>query len=117
MATLDRDREELLRRLAINDEGAVASVLDRPIDEAASPLDPKTHALVRLAGLIALSASTASYQWGVDRALVAGATAEEIVGVLAALAPVVGVVGVSRAAPELSIALGVEVDPTPGGAR
>ena len=111
MAPLDRAREELLRRLAINDEIAVEAAVQAPLGDDASSLDPKTDALVRLAGVIALASSPASYQWGVARALAAGASEDEIVGVLASLAPVVGVVSVNRAAPELSVALGVELNP------
>jgi 4-carboxymuconolactone decarboxylase len=110
MAPVDRDREEFLRRLALNDEGAVESVLKKPIDDEVSRLDPKTEALIRLAGLISLASSPASYQWGVARALAAGASEDEIVGVLTTLGPVVGVVGVNRAAAELSLALGVDLD-------
>jgi alkylhydroperoxidase/carboxymuconolactone decarboxylase family protein YurZ len=48
-------------------------------------------------------------------ALAAGATDEEIVGVLAAVAPVVGSARVNAAAPALGRALGYEVDILPSG--
>jgi 4-carboxymuconolactone decarboxylase len=116
MAPLDRARGQLLRRLAINDEAAVEAAVHAPLGDDASSLDPKTDALVRLAGVIALASSPVSYQWGVARALAAGASDDEIIGVLASLVPVVGLVSVHRAAPELSIALGVELNP-PGSDR
>jgi len=53
----------------------------------ASGLDPKSCALVRLGALVALDAGCVSYQWGVQWALAAGATADEIVGTLMAVAP------------------------------
>ena len=76
-------------------------------------LDDKTRALVRLAGLIALEAAPASYQWGVASAVAAGATDEEIVGVLVAVAPVVGMARAGSAAPELALAVGCDLEQWP----
>ena len=53
-------------------------------------IDPRTTALVRLAGLVALQSSPQAYEWCVAAALSAGSSEEEVVAVLAALAPVVG---------------------------
>lgn len=103
--------EELLRRLALNDEGVLGSLLGAPLADAdARGLDAKTTALVRLAGLVALEASSASYQWCIAIALAAGATDEEVVAVLAALAPIVGIARVSSAAPEVALAIGCDLD-------
>ena len=65
-----------------------------------SSLDPKTHAVARLGALIALDAAPASYQWNTSVALAAGVTEDEIVGVLVAVAPVVGVAKAVSAAQE-----------------
>jgi alkylhydroperoxidase/carboxymuconolactone decarboxylase family protein YurZ len=46
----------------------------------------------------------------VSTALDAGATVEEVVGVLIALAPIVGVSRVNRAAADVAVALGIEID-------
>jgi alkylhydroperoxidase/carboxymuconolactone decarboxylase family protein YurZ len=73
-------------------------------------LDPKACALVRLGALLALDAGCASYQWGVQWALAAGATADEIVGTLMAVAPIIGVTRVVAAAPGFALALGYDVD-------
>lgn len=105
------EQADLLRRLALNDEGAVESVLGTTIGHTeCSALDAKTQALVRLAGLIALESAPASYQWSVATALAAGATDDEIVGVLVALAPIVGVARMNSAAPELALAIGDDLD-------
>jgi hypothetical protein len=56
--------EETLRRLALHDEGCIQSVLGIRLDnDEAGGLDPKTHALVRLGGLMALGGSCVSYHW------------------------------------------------------
>jgi len=79
----------------------------------ASGLDARTFALVKIATLIALDAPPASYAWQVTGAIDAGVTAEEILGVLRAVAPQVGAPRVVAAAPELMLALGLSL---PNGA-
>jgi alkylhydroperoxidase/carboxymuconolactone decarboxylase family protein YurZ len=84
----------------------------------ASELDPKTHALVRLAAALAIDAAPSSYQSNVEVALASGASIDEIVGTLIAVAPTVGLARVVSAAPELALALGYDVDAaleTPNG--
>ena len=105
------EQKDLLRKLALNDEGAVETVVGATL-RFVEPhgLDAKAHALVRLAALIALESSPASYQWCVATAQAAGATDEEIIGVLVALAPVVGQARVCSAAPDLALAVGYEID-------
>ncbi len=70
-----------------------------------SGLDPRTHALVRLASLITLGAPSASYAWQVSMARESGATAGDIAGVLVAVAPTAGLPRVVAAAPEIKAAL------------
>ena len=103
--------KETLRRLALNDERFVESVLGMRRDTVeVSSLDPKTHALVRLGASLALDAAPSSYQSNVELALAAGASFDEIVGILIAVAPTVGLARVVSAAPELALALGYDVD-------
>ena len=45
-----------------------------------------------------------------DRAIEAGATEEEIVGVLVAVAPAVGLARVVSTAPRLALAIGYDID-------
>ena len=71
--------EETLRKLTVRDDRYVAAVLgDGEENAAASGLDARTYALVRVAALVALDASAASYQRVVCDAYAAGATADEI---------------------------------------
>jgi alkylhydroperoxidase/carboxymuconolactone decarboxylase family protein YurZ len=113
---VDERHEELLRRLALNDESTVESLLRLPVsDPADSGLDPRTRALVRLAGLVALQSSDASIGWGVTAAYAAGATDEEIVGVLVSVGPVVGLARVNAAAFALAAAMDCDLD-LPGDA-
>ena len=108
---MSADHEERLRRLALHDYHLIRSMLTiHPRHVEASGLDPKSSALVRLGALVTLDAASVSYQWGVQWALAAGATADEIVGTLMAVAPITGVARVVAAAPELALALGYDLD-------
>ncbi len=103
--------KETLRSLALNDERFVESVLGMRRDTVeVSRLDPKTHALVRLGASLAVDGAPSSYQSNVELALVAGASADEIVGLLIAVAPTVGLARVVSVAPELALALGYDLD-------
>ena len=105
------DYRETLRRLALNDEYFVESVLGMGHDTVeVSRLDQKTHALVRLGASLAIDAAPSSYQANVEVALAAGACIDEIVGTLIAVAPTVGLTRVVSAAPELALALGYDVE-------
>ena len=104
------DHEETLRKLAISDDAYFDGILgnDRK-NLAESCLDEKTHALVRLAGLIAIDAAPPSYMWTVESAFAYGATNDEIVGTLIAVVPAIGSCRAVSAAPKLSLALGYDV--------
>ena len=101
--------EELLRRLALNDEQSVGMVLaSGTVPEADPVLVPKVDLLVRLGALVAVGAATASLRRTVQLALAAGATETEIVGVLVAVAPTVGLARVVATAPKLATAIGYD---------
>ena len=103
--------QERLRSIALSDDRFVASVLGMGQDTIEiSRLNAKTHALVRLAALLAVGAAQSSYNESVERALASGASLDEIVGLLIAIAPTVGLGRVVSAAPELGLALGYDVD-------
>ena len=103
--------EERLRRLALQDDRLMRKMLAiDPGHVGASGLDPKACALIRLGALVTLGAPWVSFQWGVEWALAAGATADEIVGALMAVAPITGVANVVAAAPEFALALGYDLD-------
>lgn len=72
-----------------------------------SGLDARAHALVRVAALVALGAPPACYASEVPAALDAGATPEDVLGVLIAVAPQVGMPRAVAAARGLMPAVGV----------
>jgi 4-carboxymuconolactone decarboxylase len=103
--------EDRLRILALSDEGFIRSVLGiEQYTAEVSRLDPKAHALVRLGALLAMDSAPSSYQAIVEAALAAGATHDEVVGTVIAVAPTVGLARVVSAAPELALALGYDVE-------
>lgn len=73
-------------------------------------LTPKLELLVRLGALVALGAGTTSLRSAVQRARGAGATENEIVGVLVAVAPAVGLARVVSTAPRLASAIGYRIE-------
>jgi 4-carboxymuconolactone decarboxylase len=100
---------ELLRRMAVNDarlgeECLGGGCVDFP------GLDAKTLELVRLAALVAVGGAVPSYGAQADAAVSAGATAAEIVDVLVAVVPIVGLPCAVAAAPKLALALGYDTD-------
>jgi 4-carboxymuconolactone decarboxylase len=100
-----------LRRLALNDEGAVAHALEigrSGIDD--SPLDERTFALVRLGALLCSGAARESLRWAAELAQAQGATEDQIVAVLEAVAPVAGLARIVEVAPDLAIAIGYDIE-------
>ncbi|HWI00707.1 MAG TPA: carboxymuconolactone decarboxylase family protein [Propionibacteriaceae bacterium] len=107
------DYTDLLRRLSLHDQRVVAEVFCGAGPPSVRPdpiLDPRTQALVRLAALVAVGGAVPSYGAQADAAVDAGATTAEIVEVLVAVIPVVGLPSVVAAAPKLALALGHDVD-------
>jgi 4-carboxymuconolactone decarboxylase len=107
--------EDLLRRLAANDESSVRRVLALSpaagaTDSLNAALSPRVRMLVRLAALVALDASTTSLRWAVEHAAVAGADDDEIVAVLMSVGAEVGLPRVISTAPRLALAIGHEID-------
>lgn len=82
----------------------------RELGREKSGLDGRTYSLVKIACLIALDAPPASYGWQIANALEEGASPEDILGVLKAVAPQVGGPRVVAAAPEIMLALGLSLD-------
>lgn len=109
--------ELLLRRLALGDLEMLRSVLvlfpagtralGGPSDRA---LPPATAALVHLAGLLAAGGSTTSLRCAVELASSAGARDEEIIEVLATVAPTMGSAKVVAAARRLALAIGYDLE-------
>jgi alkylhydroperoxidase/carboxymuconolactone decarboxylase family protein YurZ len=103
--------EDLLRRLAFNDEKVLGMVLTRRVsDDREGELNPKVELLVRLGALLAVGATTPSLREAVDQAVAAGATPSEIVGVLVSVGPAIGVAGLVACAPRLAMAIGYDLE-------
>jgi len=99
---------DALSGLAVGDVDVLSQAAGfREAEQKDSSLDPASFGLVKIAALIALDAPPASYLWQVTAALEAGATPAQILGVLRAVAPQVGVPKVVAAAPEIMLALGL----------
>jgi 4-carboxymuconolactone decarboxylase len=102
--------QEILRRLAMIDEGFVKDEVELRIDPAqASALDPRTAALLQVGVCVAIGSPAVCLEWSAGRALAAGASEDEIVGVLLAIAPVAGLGRVVCAAPDVATALGYDI--------
>jgi 4-carboxymuconolactone decarboxylase len=76
----------------------------------ASSLDPETLMLVRIAALVAVDAPSVSYLLNLGAASELGVDAEQIRGVLAAIAPVVGTARVAAATGKIVDALEVAIE-------
>ena len=100
----------MLRRLALRDDRYIDAVLSEEYANVTlAGMDPRSHALARVAALIAMDAAPPSYMNAVEAGLDAGASPEEIVGTLIAVLPIVGVARVVAAAPNLALAFGYDV--------
>jgi len=104
------DYKEHLRRLALHDDRIFEELAGSASSFAPKVTDRRTDALVRVAATIALDAAPSSFQHAVAHALAEGATREEIVGVLEAVAPVTGATCVVSCAPKVALALGYDVE-------
>jgi alkylhydroperoxidase/carboxymuconolactone decarboxylase family protein YurZ len=76
----------------------------------ASSLDPETLVLVRIAALVAVDAPPFSYLMNLGPASQVGIDADQIRGVLAAVAPIVGTARVASATGKIVDALNVAIE-------
>ena len=108
MAAVEPSTHAALSALSTGDASALATMIGiREEYQAGTGLDSRTFALVKIAALIAIESPPASYAWQIANALEEGATPEDILGVLRAVAPQVGGPRVVSAAPEIMLALGL----------
>ena len=109
-ADIDNATRDALAGLTVGDLEFLEELLERrEAEQQKTGLDARTFALVKVAALVALDAPPASYLWQVANALDAGATPADLLGVLRAVAPQVGGPRVVAAAPEIMVALGLEL--------
>ena len=108
MATVAPETQDALQGISAGDLDFLETAVGlREAQLENTGLDARTFALVKIAALIALDAPPASYAWQVANALEDGASPEDILGVLRAVAPQVGGPRVVAAAPELILSLGL----------
>jgi 4-carboxymuconolactone decarboxylase len=111
MAPVTKDAADTLRRVSVGDASLLERLLSMQLENLeASGLDPKSYSLVKIATLIAVDAPPASYVAQLAFAREAGVTTDEIIGVLVAAAPQVGIPRVVAAAPEIMLALELPLD-------
>jgi len=110
MTEVTREAEETLRGVSVGDAPLLERLLAMQLDNLElSGLDPRSYSLVKIATLIAVDAPPASYVAQIAFAREAGVTADEIIGVLVASAPQVGIPKVVAAAPEIMLALDLPI--------
>jgi alkylhydroperoxidase/carboxymuconolactone decarboxylase family protein YurZ/roadblock/LC7 domain-containing protein len=103
--------QEILRRLAIIDDGFVEDPAGLGLGlGGARVLDPRTAALVQVAALAAIGSPAVCLEWSSARALAAGATEDEITDVLLAIAPVAGLGRVVTAVSGVADAFGYDIE-------
>lgn len=112
MPDVRTETADTLRGLSAGDPSVVGGLF-APLRENLedSGLDTRAHGLVRIAALIALAAPAASFADEVRSALAAGTTPEDILGVLIAVGPEVGVPKVVAGASALIAALALPAPP------
>jgi 4-carboxymuconolactone decarboxylase len=76
----------------------------------ASSLDERTLMLVRIAALAAVDAPPVSYAMNLEAGAEVGVDAEQVRGVLAAIAPIVGTARVASATASIAGALALEIE-------
>ncbi len=76
----------------------------------ASDLDAETLMLVRIAALVAVDAPSVSYLLNLGAASEIGVDAEQVRGVLAAIAPIVGTARIASATGKIADALEVAIE-------
>ena len=110
MAEIAADTHKTLSGIAVGDADILETAIGlREFGREATGLEGRAYSLVKIAALIALDAPPASYAWQIANALEEGATAEDILGVLRAVAPQVGGPRVMAAAPEIMLGLGLSL--------
>ena len=110
MADVAADTHTTLSGIAVGDVDVLETAIGlREFGREATGLDGRAYSLVKIAALVALDAPPASYAWQIANALEEGATPEDILGVLRAVAPQVGGPRVMAAAPEIMLGLGLSL--------
>lgn len=116
MTEVSKETADQLEGLKMQKEDLVASLLEMQLHNLEdSGLDPRTYSLVKIAALIALGAPSASYVAQVEFAREADVDPDEILKVIVAVAPQVGLPRAFAASSELLLALGLDPESLPAG--
>ena len=110
MPEVAEDANDTLRQLGTGEMTLLEELAVRQeINFERSGLDPRSYSLVKIAALVALDAPPASYLANAEVAADAGVTADDIQGVMIAVAPVVGTPRVVAASGNILRALGFAI--------
>lgn len=106
---LTRSQATLFRRWTLGQADGADITLTRGMDgsRTAGVAAPQ---LQRIAALVALDGSMPAFQREVNAALAAGASVEDVIGVLRSVTSVVGSARAMTAAPRIAMALGYDVE-------
>ena len=102
--------QEVLHNLVINDRRLLARLNGPDPADPECALDDKSAALVRIASLVATDGPVETFRWTVGDALAAGATENEVVGVLLSVAGLVGVARVASTVRKVALAMDYDID-------
>jgi hypothetical protein len=103
--------EDLLRRLALNDENVVGDVMTRRVgSDCRTELGSRVDLLVRLGALLAVGAAAPSLRDVVEKASAAGVPTDQIVGVLVCVGPTIGVASMVASASKLAAVIGYDLE-------
>jgi len=103
MSTHMANPQESLQGLAQGDFSMLDALKDLvAVSYVESGLDPQTFMLVRMAALATLDAAPASWLMNIEVGSEAGLTAEQMLGTLIAIAPVIGTARIVSAASHIT---------------
>jgi len=103
--------QDILRRMVVNDRRLMTNQLwrDRGPSEPFG-LDGRCHAIARLGALAAHGGSVQTFRWVIGDALAVGMTEDDIVGIILAIAPIIGFAQVANIAPKVALALDFDLE-------
>ena len=103
--------EDLLRRIALNDENVLGNVMTHRVEsDHRTELGSRVELLVRLGALLAVEAAAPSLREVVAKAAEAGVTTDEIVGVLVCVGPTIGLASMVASAAKLATVIGYDFE-------
>jgi alkylhydroperoxidase/carboxymuconolactone decarboxylase family protein YurZ len=102
---------DILQRMVVNDRRLMSDQLWRNLGPSETfGLDERCHVIARLGALAAHDGSVQTFRWVIGDALAAGMTEDDIVGVVLAIAPIIGFARVANIAPKVALALDFDLE-------